>query len=187
VIESEALFSIEGIIQPITQTDTIKGYPVIGSDADLPALLKKTRSAIITVGQIKTVDTRLRLFNLLKELGADLPLIISPYAYCSKHAKVNEGTIIMHGSIINYGVKVGSNCIINSHALIEHDACISNHCHISTGAKINGGAKIGQGVFIGSGAVIREGVAIGEGAIIGAGQVVLRDVSAGVVLKKTHG
>jgi sugar O-acyltransferase (sialic acid O-acetyltransferase NeuD family) len=184
VIEAEGQYRIRGIVQPVSdETDGIFGYPVLGSDADLPFLLQETPQALVTVGQIRSPEIRIRLFELLKKLGGKLPRIVSPFAYCSKYAEMNEGTVVMHGAIVNAGANIGANCIINNQALIEHDAIVADHCHVSTGARVNGGVTIGRGSFIGSGAILKEGIVIGENVIIAAGQIVLRDVPSGAVVK----
>jgi len=186
VIEAEGRYLIRGLVQPLwDRADGIFGYPVLGSDEDLPSLLQEMPQALITVGQIRSPEVRIRLYELLKNSGGKLPRIVSPFAYCSKHAEMNEGTIVMHGAIVNAGANIGANCIINSEALIEHDAIVADHCHISTGARVNGGVTIGNSSFVGSGAILKEGIAIGENVIIGAGQVILRDVPSGAVIK--HG
>jgi sugar O-acyltransferase (sialic acid O-acetyltransferase NeuD family) len=186
VIEATGMHHIEGVVQAKASSELVLGYPVIGSDDDLPQLLKSSNLALITVGQIKTVETRIRLFDLVKQLGAELPVVISPKAYCSKHAVLGYGSIIMHGAIVNAGARIGNNCIVNSQALVEHDVEIGDHCHISTGARVNGNVTLGKGSFIGSGAVIKEGVSIGENVVIGAGQVVLRDVPSVTVVKHVY-
>lgn len=183
VIEASGNYQIAGLVQPNGASEMVLGYSVIGSDKDLPELLKDTKLALITVGQIKTPKTRIRLYRMLKKLKAELPVVISPKSYCSKYCVVGEGSIIMHGAIINAGARIGNNCIVNSQALVEHDATIDDHCHISTGARVNGNVTIGKGSFIGSGAVIKEGVRVGENVIIGAGQVVLQHVTNDTVVK----
>ncbi len=183
VIEATEIYQIKGLVQPKLSSELILGYPIIGSDDDLPKLLKDVKSALITVGQIKNSEIRIRLFDLLKQLGAELPVIISPRAYCSKHAVLGEGLIVMHGAIINASACIGNNCIVNSQALVEHDVEIDDHCHISTGARVNGNVTIGKGSFIGSGAIVREGIKVGENVIIGAGQVVTQDVPNGTMVK----
>lgn len=184
VIESTESYRIHGIVQPaVDGLGSVLGYPILGTDEDLATLLKQTPQALITVGQIKSAQTRLRLFDRLKTLGAELPVIKSPQAYCSRHASVGEGSILMHGSLVNAKAQIGANCIINSQALIEHDAMVADHCHISTGARVNGGVRIGEGSFIGSGAILKEGIEIGPGAIIGAGQLVMTHVPAGTIVR----
>jgi sugar O-acyltransferase (sialic acid O-acetyltransferase NeuD family) len=184
VIEADGKYRIRGIVEPLSdETDGICGYPVVGSDEELPFLLQETAQALVTVGQIRSPEIRKRLFELLKQSGGKLPKIVSPFAYCSKYAEMDEGTIVMHGAIVNAGASIGANCIINSQALIEHDAIVADHCHVSTGARVNGGVTIGRGSFIGSGAILKEGIVIGENVIISAGQVILRDVPSGAVIK----
>jgi sugar O-acyltransferase (sialic acid O-acetyltransferase NeuD family) len=178
VIQSEGSFEIQGIVESTgAGQDPVLGYPVIGSDVDLAELLSTTPSALITVGHVKSSAARVVLFDLLVELDAHLPTIISPASYMSKHSTIGGGTIVMHGAIINALATVGRNCIINSQALVEHDVVISDHCHISTGAKVNGGVNIGSGTFIGSGAILHQGIHIGANCVIGAGTVVKRDIT----------
>ncbi len=179
VIEQDGRYTVIGIIGKAEEVGSlILGYKVLGTDQDLPRLIHETSHALITVGQIKTPEPRLRLYKLLKKSGYDLPVIISPMSYVSRHAQVGEGTIVFHGASINAGATIGENCIINTQALVEHDVVINKHCHISTGAIINGTANIGAATFIGSGSVIREGVKIGEHSVIGMGQHVFVDCEA---------
>jgi sugar O-acyltransferase (sialic acid O-acetyltransferase NeuD family) len=180
VIEAEGKYKIAGIVnQPGGNREPVLGYEVLGNDEDLPELLKKHPSALITVGQIKSADLRVKLFCSLKKIGAQLPIIISPHAYVSGHAALREGTIVMHGAIINAGSSIGENCIINTQALIEHDTEVKSHSHISTGAKVNGGVSVGKESFVGCGSVIHESVQIGEKCIISAGSVVRNNIPAG--------
>ena len=185
VVEATEIYQIRGVIQPKESSNLVLNYPVIGSDEDLPQLLENSKTALITVGQIKTSKTRVRLFRLLKQLGAEFPVIISPKAYCSKHSVIGDGSIIMHGATVNAGTQIGNNCIVNSQALVEHDVEIGDHCHISTGALVNGNVTIGKGSFVGSGTVIKEGIKVGENVIIGAGQLVLQNLPDGTLVK--HG
>ena len=128
VIEQQGEYRIAGIVDlPERIGQRVLGYPVIGSDDDLPRLAEEYRCFLITLGQIKSPVRRMALFDQLKSLGACLPTIISPRAYVSRHARVGEGTIIMHGALVNAGAQVGRNCIINTFCLLEHDASIGDH------------------------------------------------------------
>jgi len=185
VIETERRFEIAGIFQPKEAgLEPVLGYPILGDDADLRALLPTDVSLLITVGQLKTPEVRRSLFDKFSQWGATFASVVSPKAHVSRHAHVGVGTLIMHSSIVNAMGRVGCNCIVNTLALIEHDAEIGDHTHISTGARINGGVKVGSGCFIGSGAVVREGVRIGANCVVGAGCVIKRDVEAGSVVKQ---
>jgi sugar O-acyltransferase (sialic acid O-acetyltransferase NeuD family) len=173
VIEMDGRFVIAGVVDRPDSANktTVLGYPVLGTDDDLSNLRKKYDFALVTVGQIKAPTARIQLFERLQVLGFELPVIVSPRAYVSRHAKVGAGTIVMHDALINAGASVGENCIINSKALIEHDAIVGSHCHISTGAIINGGVAVGSGTFFGSNAVSVHGISIQAGSFIPAGSL----------------
>ena len=171
VIEQENKFIIAGIVDVNTSISDLLGYPLLGHDEDLAMLKLSYDYALVTMGQIKTPAIRIRLLDYAKSLGFKLPVIISPRAYVSKHAKIGHGTIVMHDALINAGALVGDNCIINTKSLIEHDAVIENNCHISTGAVINGGVIVKHGSFVGSNAVTKESVDTKENDFIKAGSL----------------
>ena len=167
VIEQEGQFTIVGILDNAELLGTeILGYPVFGTDDDMPKLAAKYKNAIITVGQIKSPKLRIKLFDLAVKSGFTMPKIISPNAYISKHSSIGNGVVVMHNAIINANSSIGDNCIINSKALVEHDCKISSHCHISTNATINGGVNIKSGCFIGSNATIKQSLTIQENSFI---------------------
>ncbi len=180
VIEEEGRFGIAGLVGLPEQVGSkVLGYPVVGTEADLPVLSGSYSHALIVVGQINTPDLRMRLFNLLEQGCWTTPLIVSPRAHASRHATLGAGTIVMHGVVVNAGAVVGRNCIINNQALVEHDAVIGDHCHVATAAIVNGDARVGAGTFIGSGSGIRNGITLGERCLIGMGQQVLKNCDAG--------
>ena len=173
VIEQTGKFEIVGITDVQEKVgDTILGYPVIGTDKDIYLLKENIDAFHITIGMISLSEKREKIFNELKNKGYEFPVIQSPFAYVSKHAKIGEGTIIMHNAVVNAGAIIGENCILNTKCLVEHDAIINNHCHISTGAIINGNVSVGQGSFIGSGAVSKQGAYIPNGTFIKANSII---------------
>ena len=173
VIVQEGKFKIVGIVdKPELLDSKVLGYSVIGNDSDLSSLVKKYQCALITVGQIKSPDLRIKLFSLANKVGFFLPSIISPRAYVSKHAVVGKGTIVMHDVLINTNAKIGDNCIINTKSIVEHSSNIGDHCHISTNAVINGDVVVGSGSFIGSGAVTKEGIRINDNFFAKAGSTI---------------
>jgi len=170
VVEQENKYTIAGIIDKKELLgQEILGYKVIGCDDDLEELYKNYKYAVVTVGQIRTNDVRVKLFNKLKNIGYILPTIISPLAYVSKHSSVKEGTVVMHQVLINTNVKIGKNCIINTKVLVEHDCIVKDNCHISTGAILNGGVVVKENTFFGSNSMAREYIEIKAKSIIGRG------------------
>lgn len=178
VIEATGKYIIAGIVEKEAKIGTeILDYPVIGCDDDLPELVNDSTSFLITVGQIKSPAIRIKLYDTLKRLGAKLPVIISPLAHVSNHAKIGEGTIVMHQALVNADATVGVNCIINTKALVEHDSTIGNNCHISTASVINGECVVNDNCFIGSNSVLINNIKIGADAIIGSGSNIVRDIT----------
>jgi sugar O-acyltransferase (sialic acid O-acetyltransferase NeuD family) len=178
VIESENKYSIAGIIDTKENIgQTVLGYPIIGCDDDLAQLKNKYNYALITVGQIKSANVRIKLFNQLKELNFILPVIIASSAIVSKHSKIDEGTIIMHQCMINANVEIGKNNIINTKALIEHDAKIGDHCHISTNSVINGTVHIGNENFIASNTTFVNNLTTTNNVFVGISAVVTKNLT----------
>jgi sugar O-acyltransferase (sialic acid O-acetyltransferase NeuD family) len=178
VIRSTNKFEIVGILDISEKVGTIvSGISTIGSDADIPELAANGMSFLITLGQIKSSQSRVAIYKTIKDSGGKLPVVISPRAYVSPSASIDEGTIIMHDSLINANAIIGSNCIINTGALIEHEAVIGIFCHISTHAVVNGQVTVGNNSFIGSNSVIANNVSLPEGIIIAAGACILKTPS----------
>jgi sugar O-acyltransferase (sialic acid O-acetyltransferase NeuD family) len=172
VIEQENKFKIIGIIdKPELLGKNIQGYEIIGNDSELKEVAKFCDNAFITIGHIKSSMARVELFKTAVELGFNLPTIISPRAYISKHANIGIGTVIMHDVLINTKVSIGDNCIINTKSLIEHGSEVGNHCHISTNAVINGNVLIGNSCFIGSASVTKQCMEIKDNSFVKAGSV----------------
>ena len=174
LIESIGQWHIHGLVGLPEQVGSrVLGYPVIGSDADLPSLRVASPAAVLAIGQLPDPEPRQRLVAQLEQLGFHSPVLISPHAIVSRHSQLGPGTTVAHGVIVNAEAMVGAHCILNSNALIEHDVQIGDHCHISTGALVNGGVRVGSGSFIGSGAMIREGLELPEQTVIAAGKRVM--------------
>ncbi|PPB70945.1 acetyltransferase [Campylobacter hyointestinalis subsp. hyointestinalis] len=169
VIELQGNFDIFGIVDNQNVGNSVLHHKIIGQDGDLKSIFKECKKAIVCVGQIKSPEPRARLFELLKKIGFELPVIISPLAYVSKYASIEEGSIIMHHALVNSNAKIGKNCIINTKALIEHDAIIGDNCHISTASVVNGGTRIEKNSFFGSNSMARENIKIDENSVIGGG------------------
>ena len=174
LIESTGDWHIYGVVGLPEQVGSyVLGYPVLFCDDDLPALREECPAAVLAIGQLPDSGPRERLAEQLSQLRFESPVLISPYAVVSRHAKLGCGTTVGHGAIVNAGAVVGDHCIINTRSLIEHDAQIGDYCHISTGVLVNGGVTLGSGSFIGSGAMIREGLNLPPLTVIGASKRVM--------------
>lgn len=170
VIEMEGKFKIRGIFDIQENVGkNVLGYTIIASDIEMEKYVSPESYFLITIGQIKTSETRVKFYNQLKALNANLATIISPRAHVSKHAKVGEGTVVLHDVLVNSNANVGVNCILNTKCLLEHDVTVGDHCHISTASVVNGGCQVEANCFVGSNAVLKQTVVVPEGTLIPAG------------------
>ncbi len=176
VIETADEFRIKGIVDVSEKVGgNILNYDIFATDNDLPQLIKDGFLFFITLGQVKSPALRTLLFRRIKSLGGSFPTIVSPLAYVSKHARVDEGSIVMHRAIVNAAARIGKNCIVNTKALVEHDAVVEDFCHIATAALVNGGVRVSQQTFIGSNTTTREYTTIGRNSVIGGGSLIMND------------
>ena len=178
VIEAaeSAGYSILGVLDmPDEVGKEILSTKVIGTDDDIPQYVDKAEF-VITVGFIKNPNTRIKLYNKVKEAGGKLATIIASTAHVSKYAIIGEGTVVMHQAFVNAGANIGANCIINTFSNIEHDAVVGDQCHISTGTMVNGDCKVGDRCFIGSQSVLANGTSIADDIVVGAGSFVRKSL-----------
>ena len=175
-VAESAGYTILGILdRSIQEGETVLGYKVLGND-DLVAPFIDKAEFLVTVGQIKSPDIRIRLNKMVKEAGGKLATVIASTAHVSRHALLGEGTVVMHQAVVNAGAHIGTGCIINTFSNIEHDVKIGDFCHVSTGAMINGEAQIGNNSFVGSQSVVNQCVKVCDNTVIASGSVVNKDI-----------
>jgi len=177
VIEHTNRYNIIGIIDLEENIGKkILDYKIIGSDDDIPKLALRCPNFFITIGQVKSPNLRIQKFEQLKSIGVRIPTIISPLAYVSKYAKVEEGTLIFPFTMVDVDVNIGKNCIINHHTTIGHGANIEDHSHISANCVL-GKCTIGKGAFIGGNSWITNLVSIAPNTVVGSGSNVIKSIN----------
>lgn len=170
-------YAILGVLdRPEEVGKKVLGYDVIGTDDDMAKYVDQA-VFIVTVGQIKSPDLRIKLHKMIEHVGGKLATIVAPTAHVSEYAQLGEGTVVMHQAVVNADAKIGKGCIINTFANIEHDVVVGDYCHISTGAMVNGGATITDGTFLGSQSVVNQCVKIERGGVIASLSVVNKDIT----------
>lgn len=171
-------YKIIGILDSQIAIGTyISGIAVLGKDDLMSNLYTNgVKHACIAVGSIKDNSKRRNLYEKVKQIGFQVPVLAHPYSIISKDTIISEGVQVTAGAIIQRGSKIGANTIINTGAVIEHDCVIGNHVHVCPGVVISGDCVIGDGTFIGAGSVVIQGLKIGENSIVGAGAVVVNNV-----------
>lgn len=175
-VAESAGYTILGIFdRPEEVGKKVLSYEVIGTDDDMAKYVDRAEF-IVTVGQIKSPDLRIKLHKMIEQVGGKLATIVASTAHVSKYAQLGEGTVVMHQVVVNADAKIGKGCIINTFANIEHDVVIGDYCHISTGAMVNGDCKIGNHSFVGSQSVLTNGAYVGDNIVVGAGAFVRESI-----------
>lgn len=172
---SSGIYEEIGIVD--NTNDTYLGVPVIGTDDDIPTLIKKGwTNAFISVGSVGDTRIRRRLYEMVKHYGLNTPLIIDPSAVVGNGVVIQEGVFVGKRAVINAGCCIGICSIINTGAIIEHDCCIGEFSHISPGTTLCGQVKVGHDSHVGAGTVVKQRIEIGESALIGAGSTVIKNI-----------
>lgn len=176
-IESAGQYQIAGVVDVAVSEVNYRGYNVIGCDDDLEEIYKSgIKNACVCVGYLGKGNARNRLYEKLKSIGYNLPVIIDPTAIVAKDAVIGEGTFVGKHAVINSNACVEKMCIINSGAIVEHDCKIGEFSHIAVSAVLCGEVKTGANVFIGANATAIQCVHIGDNVIAGAAATMLADV-----------
>lgn len=185
VIVCNTEFKIVGIIDVQEKIGTsILGFPIIGTDEDLPSIVKLYKNFHVSVGHVLSNVNRVRVYNKVKELGGNFPIIKAHDAHISSFSTVKSGSFIGHKAVVNAGAEIGINCIINTGAIIEHDSVIGNHSHISTMATVNADCTVGENSFLSSHVIINRGIHIPSNTIIYSGSVVTKSFKeSGIALR----
>ncbi|MGH4120720.1 acetyltransferase [Clostridium sp.] len=185
IIKSNSKYDIVGITDRAYFSSPggfVLDIPIIGDDSILEELYKSgIKNAFVCVGALQSIFIRDVIYNKLKAIGFNMPVLIHNNAIVSPYANIDAGTCVMAGAIINPGAFIGENCIINTGVVIEHDCTVQWNTHISPRACIAGGVNIGYNTHIGMGSSIIQTVHIGNNVIIGAGAVVIENIVDNVV------
>jgi sugar O-acyltransferase (sialic acid O-acetyltransferase NeuD family) len=185
IIKSTEKYDIVGVADKAyaqCEENLVLDIPIIGDDSILKEFYNRgVKNAFVCIGALQNIEVRDKIFNNLKAIGFNIPVLIHKYAIVSPYANVHGGTCVMAGAIINPGALIEENCIINTGAIIEHDCIVQRNTHISPKACIAGGVNIGYNTHIGMGSSIIQSVHIGNNVIIGAGAVVIENIVDNVV------
>lgn len=184
-IERNHKFRIVGYTERIVQDSK---YPYLGTDDELERLYKAgIKNAVICVGYLGKGNFREKIYQKLKEIGYDLPVIYDPSAIISDTATVEEGTFVGKGAVVNCGARIGKGCIINTMSLVEHDCVVKDFVHLAVGAILCGDVFVGRSAFIGANATVLQGISISENITIPAGIVVRKGTIMSELVKKSKG
>lgn len=162
-----------------TDKGFLLGVKYLGKDSILSDIIKKNKncSAVIGIGGVEISKKRKEIYKMLKDMGFELPVIISKDAIISEEVSIEEGTVILEDAIINVGSKIGKCVIVNNGAIVERDCIINDFAHLTPMTRISSCVNIGNNAFIGSGAIISRNRKVLDNCFIGAGAVLINDTT----------
>jgi sugar O-acyltransferase (sialic acid O-acetyltransferase NeuD family) len=177
IIEQQETYEIAGLLDddPKHGGKRFFGYPVLGTRADLPALIStQLCHAIVTIGDNAS---RAAVAAHLSQLGWRFASAIHPGASIGRGVTIGPGSVVMAGCVINADARLGAQVIVNTGATVDHDCVIEDAVHVAPGCHLCGGVSVGSGSLLGAGSTVTPGVHIGGNAIVSAGSTVIRDVA----------
>ncbi len=153
------------------------GIRYLGNDDVLPELFDEgIRYAFICTGFLGKGRLRDNLYEKVKKIGLEIPVIVDNSAVVSKNCVISEGSFVGKKAVINAGSKIGKMAIINTGAIVEHSCAVGEYSHIAVGAVLCGDVSVGNHTLVGAGATVLQGLTIGDDCIIGLGSSVFRDI-----------
>jgi sugar O-acyltransferase (sialic acid O-acetyltransferase NeuD family) len=178
IIEKEDKYVIVGLIDTFKQIgETSYGYPILGSEESLPALVKSynLRGGFIAIGD------NWQRYLMAEKIKTMLPefLFIStihPSAQIARGVTIERGSILIAGAIANSDSKVGNFCILNTKASLGHDSIMEDFSSLSSNATIGANVRIGAFSAISLGANILSNRSVGKHTVVGAGALVYDDI-----------
>ncbi len=158
----------------------------LGTDEALKAIYESgTHNVTFGLGYMGKSSLRDRLYEHVKSIGFNLPVIIDPSASIALDAEIGEGTFVGKRAVVNADSHIGKMCIINTGSIVEHENEIGDFSHIAVGAVLCGNVKVGDHCLIGANSTVLQGVSVGKNSIVGAGSVVLSNVGENVTVVGT--
>lgn len=129
-------------------------------------------NAAVCIGYMGKGEIRKKLYERLKKIGYNLPVIVDPSAIIAQDAVIGEGTFVGKGAIINAEAQIGKMAIINTKALVEHECRVGDYAHIAVAAVLCGRVEVGEAAFVGANATVIQNRKVLPGKLVPAGDVI---------------
>jgi len=183
VVQAQGSYTLLGLVDSISKPgERVAGFPVLGSEADLPALLQRHACNHVFVALGDNFQRHAASRRLLVALPAlRFATLVHPGAIVSPSARLGAGVVVMPGAIINAGSVVEEGVLVNTRASIDHDCHLASFSSVAPGVVCGGKVLLGERSAVNIGASVANRISIGTDTVIGAGAVVLKDMPAGVL------
>ncbi len=185
LIRTHGMYAVIGVLDDgLVAGSQVMGVSILGGAEILETLKQRgLENAVNAVGGIGDMQSRVRVFEILRKAGYAFPTLSHPTACVEESAGLAEGVQVFPHAYIGSDVEIGFGAIVNTAAVVSHDCRIAEYANVAPGALLAGGVEIGTGTLIGMGATINLGVSIGAGARVGNSAVVKADVPANGIVR----
>lgn len=178
ILEQVGGHNIVGLVDSFKdRTHSIFGYQVLGTEDDLPELIKTYNidGGIIAIGDNYS---RHWIHQKIMSIVPNFQFVsaIHPSCIIGKEVAIGSGVVMLPGVVVNAEAKIGNQCIINTKSSVGHECILDDFSSLSPGVTLGGNVHIGYASAIGLGANVIESVSIGEFSVIGAGSLVNKPI-----------
>lgn len=111
----------------------------IGKIAEYESFVNEYGQAIVAIGNSAL---RIELTEKLRSAGYKIATVISPLAYVSKSAVINEGCIVEAMAVVNTESVIGKCSFISAGAVVNHNSVVEEGCHIDCHATIRSNVTV---------------------------------------------
>lgn len=182
-IEKEGRYKVIGFIDSFKKKGTkINGYPILGTEFDLPYLLDKYNiyGGIVAIGDNWLRNT---VVERIDKIAPNLIYIkvVHPSAEIGKDVEIGVGTVIMPGVVVNSNCLIGNFCILNTNSSIDHDGVMRCFSSLAPKTCIGGSFYLGEYSAVCLGANIIDNISIGSHTVVGAGSLVVGNLESNIV------
>jgi sugar O-acyltransferase (sialic acid O-acetyltransferase NeuD family) len=171
-------FELVGVIDDsLEPEEQVMGVPVLGGSEKLSGLASGgVRLAVNAVGGVGDVQTRIEVFDRIREAGMTCPTLIHPTAFVEPSASLSQGVQVLPQAYVGSCARLGFGVIVNNGAIVSHDCRVEDYASLAPGATLAGEVTVGRGVQIGMGVTVNLRLTVGAWSLVGNSAVVKRDV-----------
>ncbi|MEZ5206488.1 MAG: hypothetical protein R2690_05795 [Acidimicrobiales bacterium] len=123
----------------------LHGLPVLGTLADLGAVLGDGRADDVLVG-IGDNAARCRLVAQLRQEvpGVRFATAVHPSAVIGARTTIGDGTVVMAGVVVNNDCRIGEQVILYTSCSVDHDNVVGDYASLAPNAATGGNVTLGE-------------------------------------------
>ncbi|MCT0201797.1 MULTISPECIES: acetyltransferase [Synechococcaceae] len=160
----------------------LDGVPIIGTEADVPALCEQLRVRHLMVAIGDNTQREAMAQRLAASCpNAVFPALIDPTAVVATGVRIGAGVVLLAQAHVGPGSELGDGVLLNTMASLDHDTQVGSFASLAPGVITGGRVILGPRSFLGLGVQLLQGVHVGADTVVGAGSLVLDSLPSGVM------